>query len=109
MGSFVEFARGARPSDNDYKSWSDIKIVITVPSSIDASGKLFVSVNDKKTNEVDYKIIGFPIITDVNPDSVHKGDTMTIKVQGSVIPRVQAMLILAVTRDRTMSFGQMQR
>ncbi|TAL68167.1 MAG: hypothetical protein EPN82_12285 [Bacteroidetes bacterium] len=84
MASYVEFARGIRPSviNNEYKSWSDIKIVITIPSAIDASGKLFVMVNGKKTNEVDYKITGFPFISDVTPDSVHKGDTLTISGSG---------------------------
>ncbi|MBI5326323.1 MAG: SUMF1/EgtB/PvdO family nonheme iron enzyme [Ignavibacteriae bacterium] len=86
MASYVEFARGARPVTSDYKSWEDNKIILNVPTSIDASGKLFVSIrvesNFKKSNEIDYRIIGFPYINDVNPDSVPQGNIMTINGSG---------------------------
>src|SRR3989339_211805 len=82
MNSFVEFARGERPSINDYESWSDVKIVLSAPSTITASGKLFISIEIDsiwvKSNEVEYKINGFPDISSVAPDTVHQGEELTI-------------------------------
>ena len=83
MGSYVEFARGERPAVSDYESWSDVKIVLSAPSTITASGKLFVSINgNKKSNAVEYKINGFPYINDVSPDSVSQGEELTINGSG---------------------------
>jgi hypothetical protein len=76
--SYIDFT-GSRPDEfSGYKSWSDIKIVVTVPSTITANGQLFVYVNGKSSNKVDYTVIGIPLINKISPDSARAGDVITI-------------------------------
>lgn len=61
----------------EFVSWSDTKIEVKVPKN-SVSGKLSVTVNSLKSNDVDYTIVVAPSITNINPTSFAVGDSVTI-------------------------------
>ncbi len=76
--SYIDFS-GARPDEQTgYKSWSDIKIIVIIPSNITTNGQLYVFVNGISSNKVDYIVKGIPYINKITPDSARIGDVITI-------------------------------
>ncbi|MBM2813596.1 MAG: hypothetical protein HW421_358 [Ignavibacteria bacterium] len=76
--SIVSF--GAITATN-YTSWSATEIKVKVPVGA-SSGKLSVTANSQKSNEVDFTLIIGPTITGINPATLVIGDTVTITGTG---------------------------
>ncbi|MBM2813407.1 MAG: hypothetical protein HW421_169 [Ignavibacteria bacterium] len=66
-------------SVTNYISWSATTIVVKVPAGA-ASGKLSVTINGTKSNEVDFTVL--PYISGINPTSASIGDNITITGTG---------------------------
>ncbi len=61
----------------EYSDWNDTEISVKVPSGA-ATGKLSVTVNNIKSNEVDFTLNSTPIITNIDPASFESGSIVTI-------------------------------
>jgi len=62
----------------NYISWSDTLIKIIIPPKA-ISGKLSITVKDRRSNEVDFVVINPPIISSITPISVGAGEDITIE------------------------------
>ncbi|MCX6152803.1 MAG: IPT/TIG domain-containing protein [Candidatus Kapabacteria bacterium] len=64
---------------SEFSGWTDSLIKVKVPAN-SASGKLSVTVNSIKSNEVDFTVLGTTalIVSTISPVSVNVGDLMTI-------------------------------
>lgn len=62
---------------NEYISWSDAEIQVKVPDGA-KSGKLYVTVNSVKSNEVNINITAPPKIININPKAFTIGDVISI-------------------------------
>lgn len=75
--NYVEF-NGARADENDYISWKDTEIKVKVPLNA-SSGKVFVNVGGKTSNQVDFTIESiFPTIISITPESISPEEELTI-------------------------------
>ena len=72
--SFVEFNN---ISAINYSSWNDTEIQVEVPTGA-ITGKISVTVNALKSNEVNYTIVIAPKITAIDPVSANEGDVIKI-------------------------------
>lgn len=61
----------------NYISWSNTMIKVIIPHGA-KNGKVFVTVNGKKSNEIDFVVITAPIITSISPTTFGVGDIITI-------------------------------
>ncbi|MBM2814683.1 MAG: hypothetical protein HW421_1445 [Ignavibacteria bacterium] len=76
--SFVEFG-SLKPGDADYSVWNNTKIKVKIPDGA-ATGKIYVTVNNKKSNGIDFTITSAtaPLIENVSPTTILPFDLMTI-------------------------------
>jgi formylglycine-generating enzyme required for sulfatase activity len=65
----------------NYSAWSDTEIKVKVPFGAN-TGKLSVTVNNAKSNGVDFEVLVPPFISEINPSSFKPGAEVTIEGLG---------------------------
>jgi formylglycine-generating enzyme required for sulfatase activity len=64
-------------------TWTDTEIKVVVPADCPLTGKVYVEVNSKKSNELDYTLVEPDLkITSLNPSNLYAGEPTTIMGEG---------------------------
>ena len=77
---YVLFTSGVRPSAGDYVSWSDRRIVVTVPDRARSGDvKVVTSLGSSGTRRIDVEAVEQPQVTAVSPTRVRYNQILTIR------------------------------